>query len=428
MRAKYVYESLSFERGQDPKSSMGVGLSSIWKEVKERNKWSRPGIEDVFEAGLRPSIIKKIEPQYYWSWIAIFPDVFAWVGRGAMKLSVDEIAELDRDVAESFEDREVLKNIGKISIILGNYIDRELRITSWPEFRDIFPEICKFIEQNPQFFVRISETDIGNTSANWYASAIMKFFDPLKYNPDELIGILNNMRSGSALSSLFKYYPDYIKFFNKKASIFTKKTVLFDWGVNREIDISIIVDSLWDQGYIPAYNHEAYDMGELGQLIRIAEGKTYRIYTESFPKLIARGLESNKINPSDLKKIKVKISRSFPSEIVLKYFDKVFPELTNTNQKMDERSKADIDRDYESAESFIKKFSWATISTSPTQRSNRTISFKTPNGSVFTINNSGYLRKKTPGADRMGVVIYDPFSTYEKLAAEAIKRAQKLIK
>ena len=41
MRAKYVYESISFERGKDPKSVMGIGKIALIKD------WFRTWAPDV---------------------------------------------------------------------------------------------------------------------------------------------------------------------------------------------------------------------------------------------------------------------------------------------------------------------------------------------------------------------------------------------
>lgn len=61
MKAKFVYESISFERGKDPKEVMGIGLLNVVREDLKKLGLTREG-----SITLQNSYSNDIGTQYQW--------------------------------------------------------------------------------------------------------------------------------------------------------------------------------------------------------------------------------------------------------------------------------------------------------------------------------------------------------------------------
>jgi hypothetical protein len=417
MRARYVYESISFQRGMDPKASMGVGLKALWEKLKEREGF-RLTPETMVSQGFKPANIKIVDPEYYRDNILKFPKVFKWIN---YDLSKSEIEDLDSDISRSFLDKDVTKEIRKITFDIGGYLMNN-NIKSLSDLKKVFPKTATFIETRPEFFVRFS-------SDTQWDKDLQNIFDPFSYDPDYLISVLS--QCSHSLSDLLNAYPDYMEFISKNASMESKKTVVLDWSVFRDLDVTSLIESIDNEGYTPnsvspqRYGGDDFFFSETGNLLDIISYNK-AVATESLARLIDRGFRSvQKMSSNDLKKFKKLISRGFSSEIVQKYFSDLFPELTGLS-KMNERDPKVLQKDYEKAEYLINNSSFAKLATSPIQRKNGSIRFNAKDGSFFTINSAGYLRKQGKAADRMAVVLYNPFSSYEELTKEGLKRAEKI--
>jgi len=116
MKALYVYESLDFERGKDPKKSMGVGLSAkVYKDMLALNQ--EPGVLGMqFKRGMQ----------------------------GEPRLFVKYVGDIWKPMLgnKSYWEELVDKHIGKyVQFNLGNPDDEYFSFPISPEYSQIIEDI-----------------------------------------------------------------------------------------------------------------------------------------------------------------------------------------------------------------------------------------------------------------------------------------------
>jgi hypothetical protein len=91
MRAKYVYESLSFERGMDPKEALGLGVSPL--NYKAYSRYFISKIPEILGTSSIPSDITEGRFVYFnWKY---YSDIQNFISASLKKFGIEHL--LDRE-------------------------------------------------------------------------------------------------------------------------------------------------------------------------------------------------------------------------------------------------------------------------------------------------------------------------------------------
>jgi hypothetical protein len=407
MRAKFVYESLSFKRGVDPKGAMGIGLAERWKEENLRKE--RP--EYLHQRGFTPSLIREIDPQYYNARIILDFGMLKWANLPG--ISEKEIELMDQEFAGNYI------NLRKEAYFhAGDINEKNLASYTVDELAEKFPFTAKTISEYPLEFISGGLSGKSTFGRDLYQN----YFDPFNYPFDELqkFHILGTYGDDKNFETIIEDFPKYYDYFLRNApdDILLEEAKTNDRLLKSIIDIDRVFDISKDEYRTPGYFL-------LNAIVRTQKEESQR--AEYLAMILSTSIiNTPKVPASFIRKAKKPLFKNLSANLLRKYFSDIFPDISeDMPDKMADRPDSVIDAEIRQAEDILTGSGLTTITTSSTQKKNRSIAFEDHHGNNYSIVRSGYLRKQTPRADRMSVIEYNPYSTYPKLAERALKLISK---
>jgi len=415
---KIIEESLfEFERGKDPRASMGVGIAAKWNELKEEKKGRRIDDLVIKELGFNPIIIKRIDSDYYYDFIEYPLGGIRWI-LFFNYLNKSDKEELEKDTANSINNQKKKKqewnnlNISQYMIEDKKQGWKNIKFNSLYELEKEMPIVAEAFKRNSLYFMDFNDYDpVGYELSS-------KYFDPANYSDREIFEYLNIVN----IKNVLTIYPNYIERFNK-----------YEGRINDKIELGSeyfpqLLEYLVETNYIP--DSGMHWNNGLSLIHALDVKKQDPKITELLCVLIKRCKDNKDLSEDAIKELKKIAKRKLSSDIIKTYFSDLFPELSGSSEKLGVKDKDIIKKDYDEAIKLLVNSGKVAITSSPTQLKNGAIRFdiKGRPGLYYVINSSGYLRKQTTDADRLAVVQYDPFLTYTDLAIRALKSIDRDLK